>query len=149
MSKSSVRQDDLVSSLDNERSVQHKSLTEPSVSTSEPSVPPVVYQHLSRLFQGLVEAYTKNVYNSTSKDAFAVSCSVHTRFFEPYIEEYYKGMLMVFEPEDIEVICTVLTNERFIMFDDALKTLSSVHSKSLYEMCQRATGFDSEGCAIH
>lgn len=91
----------------------------------------------------------KTSYGVDSKKAIEISYTVEEKFFESYVQEYYKGLLKVFHPDDIKLISTVLIRTEFIMYEQALKTLTSIHSKNLYDMCEKATGFDSEDSTLH
>lgn len=148
-SKNNVQQDDHVSKSDDERCVDHKTHLEELKCSSETIIPSEVHRHLTGIFRGLVEAYTRDIYGTDNKEALQIAYSVDKRFFEPYIQEYYKGLLMVFHPEDVKTISSILIRNEFIIYDEVLKSITRVHSKNLYEMCQKATGFDSDGCKIH
>lgn len=91
----------------------------------------------------------KTSYGVDSKKAMEISYTVEEKFFESYIQEHYDGLLKVFHPDDIKLICTVLMRTEFIMYDKALKALTSMKSKNLYDMCEKVTGFDSEDSAVH
>jgi hypothetical protein len=101
------------------------------------------------VLRGLVEAYTKNTFGTDSKEATRVSYSLDDKFFEPFAKEYYENLLRVFHPEDIRLMCSILMRTEFVMFEQALKTITSIHSKELLDMCEKATGFDTEEGTLH
>jgi hypothetical protein len=129
--------------------VNYRSPVEPSKSLSEPSVPPEVYQHLSNVLRGLVEGYMKSTYGTDGNGSLQMSYSIDDKFFEPYVQDYYKGLLSVFHPEDVKSICSILMRTEFIMYEQALRILTSANSKTLYEMCEKVAMIDSEGSTVH
>jgi len=129
--------------------VNYRTSVEPSKTLSEPSIPPEVYQYTCHVLRGLVEAYVKSSYGTDSKEALKISYSVDEKFFEPYVKEYYKHLTKVFHPEDIKIISTVLLKTEFVMFEQALKTITSIESKNIYSMCEKITGFDTEDDTLH
>lgn len=148
-SKSKGQQGDHESNHSSSYDEQYKCPIEPLKSPSEALIPQEAYQHLLHMLRGILEGYMKSTYGADSKNALDVSYSVDDKFFEPYIKMYYKGLLSVFSEDEIKNTCNVLMSAEIIMYEQALKVLTSIYSVSLYEMCKKTTGFDSENESIH
>ena len=91
----------------------------------------------------------KSTYGTDGKGSLQMSYSIDDKFFEPYVQDYYKGLLSVFHPEDVKSICSILMRTEFIMYEQALRILTSANSKTLCEMCEKVAMIDSEGSTVH